>query len=158
GCTAIAYETVTSRHGDLPLLSPMSQVAGRLSIQAGAHCLEKSQGGSGILLGGVPGVHPGKVVVIGGGVVGTNAIRMSIGLEAIVKVLDKSLYRLQELDFQFGNRLITAYANNANIEQYVTDADLVVGAVLVAGEAAPKMVTREMLSKMRPGSVIVDVA
>lgn len=158
GCIAIAYETVTGKHGDLPLLSPMSQVAGRLSIQAGAHCLEKSQGGSGILLGGVPGVHPGKVVIIGGGVVGTNAIRMAIGLEAIVTVLDKSLYRLQELDFQFGNRLNTVYATATNIEEYVTDADLVVGAVLIAGEAAPRLVTRSMLQKMRPGSVIVDVA
>lgn len=158
GCIAIAYETVTSVHGDLPLLSPMSQVAGRLSIQAGAHCLEKSQGGSGILLGGVPGVPPGKVVVIGGGVVGTNAIRMAMGLEAKVTVLDKSLYRLQELDFQFGGRVTTAYASVANIEQFVTDADLVIGAVLIAGEAAPKLVTRAMLGKMRPGSVVVDVA
>jgi len=158
GCIAIAYETVTSTQGDLPLLSPMSQVAGRLSIQAGAHCLEKSQNGSGILLGGVPGVPPGKVVVIGGGVVGTNAIRMAMGLEAKVTVLDKSLFRLQELDFQFGGRLTTAYASAANIEQFVTDADLVIGAVLIAGEAAPKLVTRPMLSRMRPGSVIVDVA
>lgn len=157
-CIAIAYETVTSPQGDLPLLSPMSQVAGRLSIQAGAHCLEKSQGGSGILLGGVPGVPPGKVVVIGGGVVGTNAIRMAMGLEAKVTVLDKSLYRLQELDFQFGGRLTTAYASYANIEQFVSDADLVIGAVLIAGEAAPKLVTRAMLARMRPGSVVVDVA
>jgi alanine dehydrogenase len=158
GCIAIAYETVTSIHGDLPLLSPMSQVAGRLSIQAGAHCLEKSQGGSGILLGGVPGVPAGNVVVIGGGVVGTNAIRIAMGMEAKVTVLDKSLHRLQQLDFQFGGRLTTAYASAANIEQFVTDADLVVGAVLTAGEAAPKLVTREMLTRMRPGSVIVDVA
>ncbi len=158
GCIAIAYETVTGTRGDLPLLSPMSQVAGRLSIQAGAHCLEKSQGGSGILLGGVPGVPPGKVVVIGGGVVGTNAIRMAMGLEAKVTVLDKSLYRLQELDFQFGGRVTTAYASAANIEQFVTDADLVIGAVLTAGEAAPKVVTREMLLRMRSGSVVVDVA
>ncbi len=141
GVIAIAYETVTSVHGDLPLLSPMSQVAGRLSIQAGAHCLEKSQGGSGILLGGVPGVPPGKVIVIGGGVVGTNAIRIAMGMEAQVTVLDKSLYRLQELDFQFGGRLATAYASTANIEQSVTEADLVIGAVLIAGEAAPKLVT-----------------
>lgn len=158
GCIAIAYETVTSVQGDLPLLSPMSQVAGRLSIQAGAHCLEKAQGGSGILLGGVPGVPAGKVVVIGGGVVGTNAIRMAMGLEAKVTVLDKSLYRLQELDFQFGGRLTTAYASAANLEQFVVDADLVIGAVLIAGEAAPRLVTREMLKRMRPGSVIVDVA
>jgi alanine dehydrogenase len=158
GCIAIAYETVTSVHGDLPLLSPMSQVAGRLSIQAGAHCLEKSQGGSGILLGGVPGVPPGKVTVIGGGVVGTNAVRIAMGLEAKVTVLDKSLYRLQELDFQFGGRLTTAYASTANIEHSVTDADLVIGAVLTPGAAAPKLVTRSMLTRMRPGSVIVDVA
>lgn len=158
GCIAIAYETVTGRHGDLPLLSPMSQVAGRLSIQAGAHCLEKSQGGSGILLGGVPGVHSAKVVVLGGGVVGTNAIRMAIGLEATVTVLEKSLYRLQELDSQFGNRLNTVYSTAANIEEYVTDADLVIGAVLIAGEQAPRLVTRQMVKKMRPGSVIVDVA
>lgn len=158
GCIGIAYETVTSVHGDLPLLSPMSQVAGRLSIQAGAHCLEKSQGGSGILLGGVPGVPPGKVAVIGGGVVGTNAARIAMGMEAKVTILDKSLHRLQDLDFQFGGRLTTAFANAENIEQFVTDADLVIGAVLVAGEAAPKLVTRAMLSKMRPGSVIVDVA
>ncbi|MBS0350662.1 MAG: alanine dehydrogenase [Proteobacteria bacterium] len=158
GCIAVAYETVTGIHGDLPLLSPMSQVAGRLSIQAGAHCLEKSQGGSGILLGGVPGVPPAKVVVIGGGVVGTNAIRMAMGLEAKVTVLDKSLYRLQELDFQFGGRITTAYASAANMEQFVIDADLVIGAVLVAGEAAPKLVNRDMLSRMRSGSVVVDVA
>jgi len=158
GCIAIAYETVTSARGDLPLLSPMSQVAGRLSIQAGANCLEKARGGSGILLGGVPGVPSGKVVVIGGGVVGTNAIRMATGLEAQVTVLDKSLHRLQELDFQFGGRLTTAYASKANIEQYVTDADLVIGAVLIAGEAAPRLVTKQMLTQMRPGSVIVDVA
>ncbi len=158
GCIAIAYETVTGIHGDLPLLSPMSQVAGRLSIQAGAHCLEKSQGGSGTLLGGVPGVPPAKVVVLGGGVVGTNAIRMAMGLEAIVTVLDKSLYRLKDLDLQFGGRITTAYASAANIEQFVIDADLVIGGVLIAGEAAPKLVPRSMLPRMRPGSVMVDVA
>ena len=118
GCVAIAYETVTDKHGGLPLLTPMSQVAGRLAVQVGAHCLEKSQGGSGVLLGGVPGVHPGRVVVIGGGVVGTNAIRMAMGKETQVIVLDKSLYRLQELDFEFGGRLNTLYASAANIEDW----------------------------------------
>lgn len=157
-CIAIAYETVTDDRGSLPLLTPMSQVAGRLSIQAGSHYLEKPQGGSGVLLGGVPGVFAGKVVVIGGGVVGTNAVRMAIGKESVVTVLDKSLHRLQELDFQFGGRLNTAYASRSNIEEYVTDADLVIGAVLVPGQAAPRVVTRKMLAKMRPGSVVVDVA
>ncbi len=158
GCIAIAYETVTSKEGGLPLLSPMSQVAGRLSIQAGAHCLEKSQGGSGILLGGVPGVNPGKVVVIGGGVVGTNAIRMAMGKEARVIVLDTSLRRLQELDYQFGGRLRTIFASAAGVEECVIDADLVIGAVLIPGQASPKLIRREMLHKMRPGSVVVDVA
>lgn len=157
-CIAIAYETVTQPRGGLPLLTPMSQVAGRMSIQAGAHCLEKAQGGSGILLGGVPGVAPAKVVVIGGGVVGTNAIRMAMGMEAQVTVLDTSLNRLQELDFQFGSKLNTIFATAESIEQYVLDADLVVGAVLVPGAAAPKLVKRSMLSRMRPGSVLVDVA
>lgn len=158
GCIAIAYETVTDHRGGLPLLIPMSQVAGRLSIQAGAFCLEKPHGGIGVLLGGVPGVNPGKVVVIGGGVVGTNAIRMAMGREAMVTVLDKSLHRLQELDQRFGGRLNTAYASAANVDEYVTDADLVVGAVLIPGGAAPKVVTREHLKQMRDGSVIVDVA
>jgi len=157
-CVAIAYETVTGPKGGLPLLTPMSQVAGRLSIQAGAHCLEKPAGGSGILLGGVPGVDPGKVVVVGGGVVGTNAARMAMGKEAIVTVLDKSLRRLQELDFQFGGRLNTVFSTEASIEEHVIDADLVIGAVLIPGKAAPKLVTHSMLKQMRPGSVIVDVA
>lgn len=158
GCTAIAYETVTQQGGGLPLLTPMSQVAGRMSIQAGAHCLEAAQGGSGVLLGGVPGVSPAKVVVIGGGVVGTNAARMAMGMEAQVTVLDKSLPRLRELDFQFGSKLNTIYATKQSLEEYVLDADLVVGAVLVTGAKAPKLVTKDMLSRMRPGSVIVDVA
>lgn len=158
GCTAIAYETVTEEGGGLPLLTPMSQVAGRMAIQAGAHCLEKEKGGSGILLGGVPGVAPANVVVIGGGVVGTNAIRMAMGMEANVIVLDKSLKRLNDLDFQFGSKLRTIFATSGAIEEYVHDADLVVGAVLVHGAAAPKLVTRAMLSHMRPGSVVVDVA
>ena len=158
GCIAIAYETVTDFRGGLPLLTPMSQVAGRLSIQAGSHCLQKTQGGSGVLLGGVPGVSSGKVVVVGGGVVGTNAIRMAMGKETMVTVLDTSLHRLRELDFQFGGRLNTAYATASNLEEYIADADLVVGAVLVPGKAAPKVVTRKMLSNMRLGSVVVDVA
>ncbi|MBW5802980.1 alanine dehydrogenase [Coxiella endosymbiont of Ornithodoros amblus] len=158
GCIAIAYETVTDNEGGLPLLSPMSQVAGRLAIQAGAHCLEKSEGGSGILLGGVPGVYAGKVTVIGGGVVGSNAVRMAMGKKTQVTVLDKSLRRLQELDFQFGGRLNTAYSTESSIEYYVIDADLVVGAVLVPGHSAPKLVGQDVLKKMRPGSVMVDVA
>ncbi|NNM60117.1 MAG: alanine dehydrogenase [Legionellales bacterium] len=158
GCTAIAYETVTDDARGLPLLSPMSEVAGRMSIQAGAHCLEKYQGGSGVLLGGVPGVAPANVVVIGGGVVGTNAIRMAMGMEARVTVLDRSLRRLKELDFQFGSKLMTIYATTESIEKYVLDADLVIGAVLVPGAAAPRLVTRQMLREMRNGSVVVDVA
>jgi len=158
GCIAIAYETVTDRLGRLPLLSPMSEVAGRMSIQAGAHSLEKTQGGSGVLLGGVPGVAPAKVVVIGGGVVGTNAIRMAMGMEANVTVLDRSLDRLRELDLQFGSKLTTIYATRHALERYVASADLVVGAVLIPGAAAPKLVTAAMLKTMRPGSVIVDVA
>ncbi|MCW8451126.1 alanine dehydrogenase [Legionella quinlivanii] len=158
GATAIAYETVTQNDGGLPLLTPMSQVAGRMSIQAGAHCLEMAQGGSGVLLGGVPGVAPANVLVIGGGVVGTNAVRMAMGMEARVTVLDKSLTRLRELDFQFGAKLNTIYATAEALEQYVTNADLVIGAVLVPGAAAPKLVTRSMLKAMRPGSVVVDVA
>ncbi len=158
GVTAIAYETVTQNDGGLPLLTPMSQVAGRMSIQAGAHCLEMAQGGSGVLLGGVPGVAPANVVVIGGGVVGTNAVRMAMGMEARVTVLDKSLWRLHELDFQFGSKLNTIYATVEALEHYVTEADLVIGAVLVPGAAAPKLVTSAMLKAMRPGSVVVDVA
>lgn len=158
GCIAIAYETVTDNQGGLPLLTPMSEVAGRMSIQAGAHCLEKAQGGSGVLLGGVPGVAAAKVVIIGGGVVGTNAISMAIGMESRVTVLDRSIRRLQELDMQFGSKLNTIFSTNDAIEKYVLDADLVIGAVLVPGAAAPKLVTRAMLKQMRPGSVIVDVA
>jgi alanine dehydrogenase len=158
GVTAIAYETVTQNDGGLPLLTPMSQVAGRMSIQAGAHCLEMAQGGSGVLLGGVPGVAPANVVVIGGGVVGSNAIRMAMGMEAHVIVIDKSLSRLQALDFQFGSKLNTIYATAEALEHYVTEADLVIGAVLVPGAAAPKLVSRAMLRAMRPGSVVVDVA
>jgi len=158
GCVAIAYETVTGPNNSLPLLSPMSEVAGRMSIQAGAHCLEKEQGGSGMLLGGVPGVEAARVVVIGGGVVGTNAIRMAMGMEAHVTVLDRSLQRLKELDFQFGCMLNTIYSTREALVRHVAGADLLIGAVLVPGAAAPKLVDREMLRTMKPGSVLVDVA
>ncbi|MFM9843927.1 MAG: alanine dehydrogenase [Dongiaceae bacterium] len=158
GCTAIAYETVTNARGGLPLLAPMSEVAGRMSIQVGAHCLEKAAGGSGILLGGVPGVPPARVVVLGGGVSGTHAARMAMGLEAHVTVIDKSLDRLKQLDEQFGSKLYTQYATVDAIESNVIKADLVIGAVLVPGAAAPKLVTKDMLKKMRPGSVLVDIS
>jgi alanine dehydrogenase len=158
GCIAIAYETVTGPNNTLPLLSPMSEVAGRMAVQAGAHCLEKEQGGTGILLGGVPGVEAANVVVIGGGVVGTNAARMAMGMEAHVTVLDLSLQRLKELDLQFGCMLNTVYSTREALARYVASADLLVGAVLVPGAAAPKLVSREMLRSMRPGSVLVDVA
>lgn len=155
---AIAYETVTNKDGRLPLLTPMSEVAGRMSVQVGANCLQKYSGGAGVLLGGVPGVEPGHVVVIGGGIVGTAAARMAMGLEAKVTVIDRSHDRLHELDSIYGSRLNKIYSTYDNIEQYVADADLVVGAVLVPGAAAPRLVTREMIKKMRPGSVVVDVA
>lgn len=158
GCIAIAYETVTSARGGLPLLTPMSEVAGRMSVQVGAHCLEKEQGGSGMLLGGVAGVAAAKVVIIGGGVSGTNAARMAMGMEAHVTVIDRSLHRLNELDMQFGPTLNTIYSTVDSIESHVAGADLVIGAVLVPGAAAPKLVTRDMLKKMRPGSVVVDIA
>ncbi len=158
GATAIAYETVTDAHKGLPLLAPMSEVAGRLSIQAGAHCLEKAQGGNGILLGGVPGVEPANVVVIGGGVVGLNAARMAIGLGADVTLLDRSLGRLKTIDEHYAGRIRTIYSTTDAIEKALTQADLVVGAVLIPGAAAPKLVTRAMLKTMKPGSVLVDVA
>ncbi len=158
GCTAIAYETVTDRSGGLPLLAPMSEVAGRMSIQAGAHALEKAQGGSGVLLGGVPGVAPAEVLVIGGGVVGINAARMAMGLNAHVTILDRSLNRLKYLDELYGDRLTTIYSTHAAIEERLPSADLVIGAVLVPGAAAPKLISRAQLKLMRPGSVLVDVA
>ena len=158
GCIAVAYETVTNVHGGLPLLAPMSEVAGRMSVQVGAHCLEKEQGGSGMLLGGVPGVAAAKVVIIGGGVAGTNAARMAMGMEAHVTVIDLSLDRLYALDLQFGPMLNTIYSTVDAIETRVVDADLVIGAVLVPGAAAPKLVTRGMVEQMRPGSVMVDIA
>ena len=158
GATCIAYETVTGPRGGLPLLAPMSQVAGRLSVQAGAHCLEGPQGGSGILLGGVPGVVPGHVVVIGGGVVGSNAIEMAIGLGADVTVLDRDAAVLGTLADRFGPALRTIYSTRSSITDQVLAADLVIGAVLSPGAAAPKLVTADHVSAMTPGSVIVDVA
>ena len=158
GCIAIAYETVTNKHGGLPLLAPMSEVAGRMAIQAGATSLEITNQGSGILLGGVPGVAPAKVVVLGGGVVGTNSVRVAMGMGARVVVIDKSLERLYQLDLQFGSKIVTIYSTTDAIERHVLTADLVIGAVLVPGGAAPRLVTRAMLKNMRPGSVMVDVS
>jgi alanine dehydrogenase len=158
GCVAIAYETVTDARGGLPLLAPMSEVAGRMSIQAGAHAMEKAQGGNGVLIGGVPGVPAADVVVIGGGVVGYNAARIAVGMGAAVTILDRSLPRLAWLDTTFDGRLKTLYSTVDALETSVTQADLVIGAVLVPGAAAPKLVTRAMLKKMKPGAVIVDVA
>jgi alanine dehydrogenase len=158
GAIAIAYETVTDARGGLPLLAPMSEVAGRMSIQAGAHCLEIAQGGRGVLLGGVPGVLPAKVVVLGGGVVGTNAARMAMGLEAHVTIMDISLRRLNELDLQFGSKLNTVYSTIDAIEEHVVAADLVIGGVLLPGAEAPKLITEAMVKQMKKGSVLVDVA
>jgi alanine dehydrogenase len=158
GASAIAYETVTSVSGGLPLLAPMSEVAGRMAIQAGCHSLEKAQGGSGTLLGGVPGVEPAKVVVIGGGVVGTNATRMAMGLGADVTILDRSIPRLKKLDTLFEGRIKTVYSTRDAIDRHAMTADLVVGAVLIPGAAAPKLISREQVSRMRAGSVLVDVA
>lgn len=156
--TCIAYETVTDGQGALPLLAPMSEVAGRMSVQAGAHHLEKAQGGAGVLLGGVPGVAPAKVVVIGGGVVGDNAASMAVGMGADVTILDRSIARLRQLDNEYEGRARCVYSTKASIEEYVTDADLVIGAVLIPGAAAPKLLTRDIIRKMRKGSVVVDVA
>ena len=158
GATCIAYETVTDRKGGLPLLAPMSEVAGRMSIQAGAHALEKAQGGSGVLLGGVPGVKPAEVMVIGGGVVGINAARMAMGMNARVTVVDRSLDRLRYLDELYGHQLTTIYSTHDAIEERLPDTDLVIGAVLIPGATAPKLIARSQLKLMRPGSVLVDVA
>ncbi len=158
GCVAIAYETVTNQQGGLPLLAPMSEVAGRMAIQAGATSLEIKNGGKGMLLGGVPGVTPAKVLVIGGGVVGTNSVRVAMGMGAYVVVIDKSLERLYHLDLQFGSRVSTVFSTTDSIEEHVMSADLVVGAVLIPGASAPRLVTRNMLRGMRPGSVVVDVS
>src|SRR5580765_3361216 len=158
GIVGIAYETVTDARGGLPLLAPMSEVAGRMSIQAGARCLEMEAGGRGQLLGGVPGVPAARVVVLGGGVVGTNAARMAMGLEAHVTILDVSLRRLNELDLQFGAMLNTVFSTIDSIEEHVTGADLVIGGVLLPGAAAPKLITKKMVEQMKRGSVLVDVA
>ena len=158
GATAIAYETVTAKDGSLPLLTPMSEVAGRMSVQVGAHYLEKAPGGRGILIGGVAGVSPARVVIIGGGVSGTGAAEMALGLRADVCVIDRSLRRLRELDVQFNGSVRTLYSTAHAIGQAVADADLVIGAVLVPASAAPKLVTRSMVRSMRAGSVVVDIA
>ena len=158
GATAIAYESVTDNAGRLPLLAPMSQVAGRMSIQAGAHCLEGPSGGRGVLLGGVPGVAASPVVVVGGGVVGRNAIEMALGLGADVTVLDRDATVLESLAARFGPSLCTLYSNPGAIERAVVGADLVIGAVLLRGARAPRLITKQMVKQMRPGSVIVDVA
>lgn len=158
GAVCIAYETVTDGRGGLPLLKPMSQVAGRMSIQAGACALEKAHGGRGVLLGGVPGVLPGKVTILGGGVVGFNAAQMAVGMGAQVTILDRSPDVLERLAVHFENRAATVYASRAQIEKTVAEADVVIGAVLIPGAAAPKLVTREMLPTMKPGAVLVDVS
>lgn len=158
GAYAIAYETVTAPTGGLPLLRPMSEVAGRMSVQVGAHCLEKSQGGLGMLLGGVPGVAAANVVIIGGGVSGFNAAQMAVGMHADVTIFDKSINRLEELDALFKNQVQTVYSTAGAIADAVQAADLVIGAVLIPGAAAPKLVTRDMLKTMKPGSVLVDIA
>jgi len=158
GATCIAYETVTAPDGTLPLLKPMSEVAGRMSVQCGAHYLEKHQGGRGVLLGGVPGVAPAKVVILGGGVSGVNAAQMAVGLRADVTIFDISNRRLAELDLVFGNQLKTAFATSSAIAAAVREAHLVIGAVLVPGAAAPKLVTREMIASMKRGAVVVDIA
>ncbi len=158
GCTAIAYETITDEHGRLPLLAPMSEVAGRMSVQVGAVALQKPSGGRGVLLGGVPGVAPGHVTVFGGGVVGTHAAKMAVGIGAEVTVLDKSLARLRELDDLFGGRVRLLYASSHEVERAALQSDLVIGAVLVPGAAAPRLLTHAQIARMQPGAVLVDVA
>jgi alanine dehydrogenase len=158
GAICIAYETVTSPRGGLPLLAPMSQVAGRMSVQSGAHALEKAQGGRGVLLGGVPGVAPAKVVILGGGVVGTNAAAMAMGLGADVTILEKSTERMEELVVRFGTQLKTLYSTQGAVEDECADADLVIGGVLIPGAAAPKLISRKMLASWKKGAVLVDVA
>lgn len=158
GVTGIAYETIVDAHGHLPLLKPMSEIAGRMATQVGAHCLEKQQGGMGLLLGGVPGTKPGHVVVLGGGTVGTNAARIALGMGARVTLLDRSLERLAYLDDVFQGRVTTLHSNPETIEHSVKQADLLVGAVLIAGARAPKLVTEALVREMKPGSVVVDVS
>jgi alanine dehydrogenase len=155
---AVAYETIQPEDGSLPLLKPMSEVAGKMSIQVGATSLEKAHGGRGILLGGVPGVPPGRVVILGGGVVGLNAAIIALGMQADVWVLDKSVERMRDLEIALDGRVTLAMSNRLQIEEVLADADMVIGAVLVPGAIAPKLVTREMLALLRPGSVLVDVA
>ena len=158
GATCIAYETVTAPDGSLPLLTPMSEVAGRMSVQVGAYCLQKANGGRGILLGGVPGVAPAKVVILGGGVSGTHAAEMAVGMRADVTVVDRSVKRLRELSALFGPSLRTEYSTQEHIDALVIDADLVIGAVLIAGAAAPRLVTRDMVRRMKAGAVLVDIS
>lgn len=158
GANCFAYETITDDQGGLPLLAPMSEVAGRMSIQAAAHCLEKANGGSGVLLGGVPGVEPGRVLILGGGVVGTNAARIAVGMGADVTIVDKSLRRLRAIDETTNGRIRTLFSTKANITDLLKTADVVIGAVLIPGAAAPKLITRNMLGIMKKGSVLVDVA
>jgi alanine dehydrogenase len=158
GAVCIAYETVTAPGGGLPLLAPMSEVAGRMSVQAGARCLEREYGGRGILLGGVPGVPPARIAILGAGVVGSNAAQIAIGTGAQVVVIDRNIESLRRLDRLLGARVVTLYSNRDNIERAVLSADLVIGGVLIPGAAAPRLVTREMVSAMKPGSVIVDVS
>ena len=158
GAVCIAYETITGPGGGLPLLAPMSEVAGRMAVQAGAAHLEKSKGGMGVLLGGVPGVPAGHVAILGAGVVGTHALQMAVGLGARVTVLDKNVDRLRQLDLVFGNRISTVFSNAQSVEDAVLDAELVIGGVLIPGAAAPKLVTRQMIASMKAGAVVVDVA
>jgi alanine dehydrogenase len=158
GATAIAYETVTAVDGSLPLLTPMSEVAGRMSVQVGAENLQKASGGMGILLGGVSGVAPAKVVILGGGVAGTNAAEIAVGMQAEVTVVDRSAKRLRELSAQFGGRIKTAHASADTVDRLVVEADLVIGAVLIPGAAAPRLVSRDMVKRMKPGSVLVDIS
>lgn len=158
GACCIAYETVTDRLGGLPLLAPMSEVAGRMAVQAGAGCLEKARGGRGVLLGGVPGVPRGRVVILGGGVVGSNALAVAVGMGAEVRVLDSNTQVLRRLDNQYGNRIQTLYSTRLTLEEQLLEADLVIGAVLIPGAAAPKLISRALLARMQPGAVLVDVA
>jgi alanine dehydrogenase len=158
GAVCIAYETITAPGGGLPLLAPMSEVAGRMAVQAGAHCLERAQGGMGVLLGGVAGVAPAKIVVLGAGVVGTNATQIAVGSGAHVVVLDRNIDKLRRIEELFGARAVTVYSNQDNLERHVLSADLVIGAVLVPGAAAPRLVTRAMVGRMKKGAVLVDVA
>ncbi len=158
GCTAIAYETITAPDGSLPLLAPMSEIAGRMSISVAAHALMKAQGGAGLLLGGVPGVAPARVVVLGGGVAGSHAARMALGAGADVTVVDRSLPRLRQLASEFGSALKTEFSTADSVERLVQAADVVIGSVLIRGEAAPRLVTRAMVAGMHPGAVLVDIA